>query len=208
MRPRLLVAAAVLLLAFAGWTVYVLHRPALGPDIEIMRWIQARSWGPLGATFPVFSFLAGPLQDVLAGAVILLVAVVRRPAVWMMLAGAGEGVVYSVFNQALRRPRPSTHLVHVVDPGGGYGYPSGHAAFFLCFGALTVLALGWRRLPWWGFALVAATAAAILCDACLSRLYQGQHWPSDIVGGLLLGAGWVCLVLGIRRLSDPVFGRA
>lgn len=204
MRPRLAVAAAILLIAFAAWTVWVLHRPAAGIEINIVRGIQAVGWGPVQATFPVFTWLAGPAQDILAVAVIVIVTVIRRPAVWLILSAGGEGLIYSVLNQTLRRPRPSTHLVHVVSYGGGYGYPSGHAAFFLTFGALTAICLTWRRAPAWGVAIAAAIAGLILAGACLSRMYEGQHWPSDILGGLLLGGGWVCLVLSIRRISDPV----
>lgn len=207
MRPRLAAAAAVLLAAFAIWTALVLHSPAAGLDVAIVKAVQDTPWGLVGATFPVYAFLAGPLQDVLAVLLIAVVAVVRRPAVWLMIAGVGEGVVYSVLNQALRRPRPSTHLVRVASYGGGYGYPSGHAAFFLAFGALTVICLCWRRAPNWGIGLAALGAVLVLADACLSRMYEGQHWPSDIVGGLLLGGGWVCLVLSIRRLSNPVLER-
>lgn len=197
-------AAAVLLIAFAAWTVWVLHRPAAGIEISMVRAIQSVGWGPIQATFPVFTLLAGPAQDVLAVAVIAIVAVFRRPAFWLMLSAAGEGLIYSVLNQTLRRPRPSTHLVHVVSYGGGYGYPSGHAAFFLTFGALAAICLTWRRAPAWGVAAATLAAALILAGACLSRMYEGQHWPSDILAGLLLGSGWVCLVLSIRRLSDPV----
>lgn len=204
MRPRLAVAAAVLLAAFAIWTVLVLHRPGAGLDVSIVKAVQSVGWGPLRPTFSVFAFLAGPLQDVLALVVIAAVFFFRRAAIWLMVCGAGEGVVYSILNQLLRRPRPSSHLVHVVSYGGGYGYPSGHAAFFLAFGSLAVICLCWRRLPGWAVGLAALAAALILADACLSRLYEGQHWPSDILGGLLLGGGWVLLVLSIRRLSDPV----
>lgn len=207
MRPRLLAIGAALLAAFALWTVSVLHRPASGLDISLVRAVQAVNWGPAGATFPLFALLAGPLQAVLAVAVIVAVALVRRPALSIMIAAAGEGVIYTVLNQVLRRPRPSTHLVHVANPGGGYGYPSGHAAFFLAFGMLTVVSLCWRRIPAWGMALAALVAAAVLVDACLSRIYEGQHWPSDILGGLLLGGGWAFLVLSVRRISDPVLGR-
>lgn len=206
-RPRLAVAAAVLLTAFAGWTAAVLHQPGSGPDIAIVKAIQSVGWGPLRATFPIFAILAGPLQDVLAAALVALVAIFRRPALLLMLAGAGEGLIYSILNQTLRRPRPSTSVVHVINPGGGYGYPSGHAAFFCAFGALTVLCLCWRRSPAWVTALAALAAGLVLADACLSRMYEGQHWPSDVLGGLLLGCGWTALVLSVRRLSDPVLGR-
>jgi undecaprenyl-diphosphatase len=207
MRPRLAVTAGVLLLAFALWTVWVLHRPAAGFEISMVKAIQSVGWGPVQATFPVFTLLAGPAQDVLAVAVIVVVAVLRRPATWLIVSAAGEGLIYSLLNQTLRRPRPSTHLVHVVSYGGGYGYPSGHAAFFLTFGALAVIGLTWRRSPAWGVALAAIAATLVLAAACLSRMYEGQHWPSDILGGLLLGGGWVCLVLSVRRISDPVLVR-
>jgi undecaprenyl-diphosphatase len=203
-RPRLLVAAIVLFAAFAAWTVAVLHHPAAGLDVSIVRAVQHVDWGPLGRTFPLFAFLAGPLQDVLAALVIVVVTLARRAALWLMVAAAGEGVVYSILNQLLKRPRPSTHLVRVIDPGGGYGYPSGHAAFFLAFGALTVVSLCWRRAPAWAFALAALGAFLVLADACLSRMYEGQHWPSDILGGLLLGGAWTLLVLSARPVSDPV----
>jgi len=206
MRPRLAAAAGVLLAAFAAWTILQIHQPASGLDISIVKAIQSVRWGAVEWTFPLFNFLAGPLQDVFAAAIVGVVALARRPAVWLMLSGAGEGVIYSVLNQVLRRPRPSTHVVHVASYGGGYGYPSGHAAFFLAFGALAVLCLCWRRSPGWGLVLAAVVATLVLADACLSRLYEGQHWPSDILGGLLLGGGWVFLVLSIRRLSDPVLG--
>jgi hypothetical protein len=58
-------------------------------------------------------------------------------------------------------------------------FPSGHAA--AAFALALVLALAYRRWRWW--ALAGAGLIAI------SRVYLGYHYPSDIFGGAVLGAG-------------------
>jgi len=41
--------------------------------------------------------------------------------------------------------------------------------------------------------------------AALSRIYVGAHWPSDVIGGLLVGVAWTSLSLSLGRLSKPLF---
>ncbi|MCA9767139.1 MAG: phosphatase PAP2 family protein, partial [Carnobacterium sp.] len=31
----------------------------------------------------------------------------------------------------------------------------------------------------------------------LSRIYVGVHFPSDVIGGYLLGASWLTLMIGL-----------
>lgn len=125
-----------------------------------------------------------------------------------MFCGALTGVFYQSINLLIHRPRPNGELVHVVTHMTGYGYPSGHAAFFTSFSVLLLYCLGRPYLPrplfWAGWAL----AVGIILDACIARVYVGAHWPSDILGGLFLGVGWTALALGTRRLSDPVLAPA
>lgn len=56
-------------------------------------------------------------------------------------------------------------------------YPSGHA---LRAAFLLVLALGERRA-------IVTGAAAFAIAVWISRVYAAEHWPSDVLGGILLG---------------------
>jgi undecaprenyl-diphosphatase len=65
----------------------------------------------------------------------------------------------------------------LVDCGSGYSFPSSHAVNN--FSAATVLAYYYRRYRW-GFYLFAGVIA-------FSRMYVGVHYPSDVLGGAIVG---------------------
>lgn len=81
-------------------------------------------------------------------------------------------------------------------------YPSGHAlrAWFVC--TLLALAiyssgLGWR---WWGGLGLLLLALA----GSFTRIYSGDHWLSDVVGGLALGVSTAVLVAGPLFLRPAI----
>jgi len=123
------------------------------------------------------------------------------------VVGALSGAIYTLTAMVIQRPRPSADLVHVIRHTGSSSYPSGHVAFFSWFLVLLIVCLAVGRLP---KALVAATwiaAAVVLLAVSIGRVYLGEHWPSDIVGGLALGLGWTALALSVRLLSNPGLAR-
>jgi undecaprenyl-diphosphatase len=93
----------------------------------------------------------------------------------------------------LVHPEPAPLLVNVI----GDSFPSGHAA--TSFAGATVLA---RYLPGrWPVLFLLATAIAF------SRVYVGVHYPSDVLGGAVLGvlvATALPLLARVRRRSPRV----
>jgi hypothetical protein len=67
-----------------------------------------------------------------------------------------------------------------------------------------VLALARPYLPRAAVAAGWLLVPAVLLLVGLGRIDAGEHWPSDVLGGLALGVGWTALALAVRRLSEPL----
>lgn len=113
-------------------------------------------------------------------------------ALAVLLAAVGAVALSSLVKVIVDRPRPPVHhLVHVTSAS----FPSGHAtessAFYLVVVAVIVWPLSARVARWAASALLVALILAV----SFSRVYLGVHYPTDVVGGLLLGGGWTWAVL-------------
>jgi membrane-associated phospholipid phosphatase len=115
---------------------------------------------------------------------------VRRPLeAGLTLATFPARGVGEIVKRIVARPRPDEALVRVLDDGStGFSFPSGHTLTAVLFYGLVWWIAG-RLVPWgpvrW---LVRAWCAFIIVTTLASRVYLGAHWPSDAVGGALLGA--------------------
>lgn len=101
-----------------------------------------------------------------------------------------------------QRPRPSVTLEDarpLFGPRGSHSFPSVHATNSFAAALVLDAVFPGRRL--------AFLAAAGLVS--YSRVYVGDHWPSDVVAGALLGAmiGWLGRRLYVR-LAARVAARA
>jgi membrane-associated phospholipid phosphatase len=198
---------ALALVAAAGFVVVAFTAPGRPPtalDVDLERAVQAVHWGLLAGVFAWVDWLDGLKQLALAGLGVLAVAVAYRRGLLLMVWGVLSGPVYEVLELTVRRPRPDSHLVHVIRHTTGWSFPSGHEVFYTWFVTYLLLVFARRLLP--GPLQLASWAVlpVVLAVVALSRVYTGEHWPSDVLAGLLLGTAWTLLGLSVRRLSDPV----
>ncbi|WP_369217721.1 phosphatase PAP2 family protein [Streptomyces flavofungini] len=122
---------------------------------------------------------------------------VGRGARWLALWLAGACLVASAVQQALKaavdRPRPV--WPDPVDSAHFAAFPSGHAmtAAVVCGLLLWLLRLYGAGPALWRAAL--ALAALSVAGVGLTRVWLGVHWPTDVIGGWLLGALVVTLTI-------------
>jgi membrane-associated phospholipid phosphatase len=203
-RAPLLALAGVAFAGFALDSLAVLGHPVPGWDVGIERAVQQVGWGPLAAVFAASDWFEGLKQVAAAIAGILLVALLNRRGFFLMVWGALSAGAYTLIEMFVHRPRPDAALVHVVRHTNGWSFPSGHVIFFTWFLAYLLLILGRPHLPRPAFIAGWVLLGVVLGAVVVGRVYTGEHWPSDVLAGLLLGAGWTLLGLAIRPLSDPV----
>ena len=96
------------------------------------------------------------------------------------------------------RPPVETQEIHIFQETD-FAYPSGHASIVTA-GALTLLIL-YRREKELILSIILACEAALVC---ISRIYLGDHYLFDVIGGILLGAGISLLSISLSRYLDPI----
>jgi membrane-associated phospholipid phosphatase len=203
----LLALGVALMAIFVADTVAASMSTYLPFDVPVERFIQSINWGPLVQVFTAFDWVEGTRQQILAIAGIVVIAAVNWRSIPMVVLAALSGAVYTLTAMVIHRPRPSEALVHVIRHTGSTSYPSGHVAFFSWFLIMLVVCLAVGRLPRAMVAGLWAIATLVLLIVCAGRIYLGEHWPSDVIGGLALGLGFTSIALSVRFLSNPVLAR-
>ena len=146
---------------------------------------------------------------VTAAAVICLVfvGITRRwrPVVYIAALLVGELAAFLTAAAIVKRHRPAVrHLDHVLPTSA---YPSGHEAATCClYIGLAVLVIGYARGWWRWLFLIPAIAFPVL--VAISRLYRGEHHPTDIVGSLVFAALWIPAVSLLIKPSAVPAARA
>lgn len=113
-------------------------------------------------------------------------------AISSIIARAG---ITELIRSFYHRPRPFVDLpVHQLLMDSAWSFPSGHATFF--FALSTAVYLYNKK---WGVGFFIATILMTM-----SRVVAGVHYPSDILGGAVIGIGvaYVTFFL-VRRVVSP-----
>lgn len=178
--------------------------PYFSADLIIAKFLQTL---PLGGVMSLISWPGYPPQAAvfIVGSVILLALL---GLYWeAIVAAVGFGVMeitVNVLKSLVGRVRPLATLVNVDKPLSGGSFPSGHVVdyvvvlgffWFLVFTSFKKSSLVRRLL------MIVFTVLIVLIGP--SRVYLGEHWPSDTLGAYLLGSVILWLMIEFYR-----YGRA
>src|SRR4051812_18234210 len=197
-----------------GWvlifgTLYVVghllteHTP--GFDNAVPRWLQSFRTPGLDELSRLSS-KAGDTHAILAvslvfGALALAAWRQWRPVLFLVLTMFGELTLFLCSAAAVGRPRPSVVQLDGRMPTSSF--PSGHIAATMCLWVAIALIAMPRIRHWWRW-LFLACAIVMPAMVALSRMYRGEHHPTDVVGAALLTGLWLTvLTVAIRPNEKP-----
>ena len=206
-RYRALLFQAYVLIALLAFSVLALFASILSAsevsylefDLEATLELQKNipQWGGAilyAVSWPGYAFPSIPIIGLVA--IFLALAGLRWEAASAVFAATVTWLINYLVKIAIRRPRPSADVVDVFNELTSYSFPSGHVMFytaffgFLLFLAFTLLKRSWRRT------LMMTLLFALIALVGISRIYLGEHWASDVIGGYLLGS--LSLILAIQ----------
>lgn len=208
--PRWPALAAIICLVLAvALSLAATRRQPFPGDVPVIVFVQsfdapvldrlARALSWLGRFPPmavIGAVIAGLLwrRGAVAAAFLVVVATLLYPLNWLLKLLVG-------------RERPPEGDIGILERAAGLGFPSGHAfGAMLLFGTLAALAATRIERPGRRRAVVAACFGLALLVGW-SRVLLGAHWPSDVLGGWLWGAGVALALAAIspRTVQRPIW---
>jgi undecaprenyl-diphosphatase len=192
--------------------------PARSPSIfELVSWDSsveeavhraALAYAPLRASASAVTHL-GDTATRTAITVLAVAALLwrraRRSALFLGTVVPLGGLIDTLVKLAVNRARPV--FADPITHAHGNSFPSGHAlGAMVCYGALLLVVLPFlppkaRQPARW-------ITGTIVAGVGLSRVVLGVHFPSDVLGGRLIGLGWLFLATVLFDLWQVESGRS
>ncbi len=131
----------------------------------------------------------------------------KKSAIWLILLLVAcivlaDQISSSVIKDLVQRLRPTKEadlapFLHIVNnySGGLYGFVSSHAANTFGFALLSSLIFRNKLYSWSVFIWAGITS--------YSRIYLGVHYPSDILGGIIVGLSVASVLMLLIKKYKP-----
>jgi undecaprenyl-diphosphatase len=201
---QLRLAGIILIVIFVALNIVVNAGITEGFDFGVFRAVNSWSPSTLMDSTMIFFSLYG--REVVWGGLMVVFfffggkrekkAAITLGLVFLILVCLGYGL------KALdMRARPYDVLDGVrllIGEESDFGFPSGHT--LIVFGGSAVVWFYLRR----SYAIILTVEASLVA---FSRVYVGVHFPTDAIGGALLGVGCAILVRSYPMLTESVYDR-
>jgi undecaprenyl-diphosphatase len=193
--PAARLALGFIVFGLIGWGAGELWSSIVGSsDLDAVRNVAEQRSATLTAAARTVTWAGSALVLVPLAVICCLVLVragLRRDAFAVALSLGGAMLLSDTVKALVSRPRPPLEHLQVVT---GSSFPSGHATQTSAFWFSLVLVLQASRAAPRRAWMAAAPALLLVLAVAASRVYLGVHYPSDVVAGVLLGAGWAVFV--------------
>ena len=167
--------------AFVGLAVAAFASGLLPGDLDVRQAVLEQK-SELAYQVARVVNVAGTWRVVLPAIMLLFILSRAARRHWWLWCAAM--VVAPIIEQGTKllveRPRPS---------GFSFGYPSGHTTAAATLAVVVIYIVDREPLPRLPRHVIQALALAMMVLVGWARVLLGAHWPTDVLGGFLLGAG-------------------
>ncbi|QIP49836.1 phosphatase PAP2 family protein [Streptococcus cristatus] len=178
---------ALLLFVILGYMVKFYPEQLVAFDSPIQTWLRGDLPAALTTFFKLVTSVIDPLGIIIWVSALVLFFLYKK---WKLEAAllAGNlvlhGILIKLIKLVYQRSRPS--ISHLVEEGG-YSFPSGHAmATAIVVGTLIII-VQQRMQNQQIKRLVQGLLLLFILTIMASRVYLGVHYPTDVIGGALMG---------------------
>ncbi|MEO7041373.1 MAG: phosphatase PAP2 family protein [Gemmatimonadaceae bacterium] len=199
-----LVAGTTALL-FIGLAEAVQSGTTMPLDNSVLQWMAAHQSHPATAVaLEITALGTGTVVIMLTAVTAMFLGLTgqRRLAVLLLVATIGGLALNLILKLQYHRQRP--HIFAWDTNAVGSSFPSGHAMnAVIVYGTIAYLAAHLTRRRS-GRAITQVLALFVFAAICTSRLYLGVHYPTDVLGGAVIGTAWaifcICTLESVQRL--------
>jgi undecaprenyl-diphosphatase len=177
-------------------------------DNAVLRWLGAHHttmWDNIMVEITALGTGTVVMMIVAVAALFLVLTRHKYSAMLLLISTFGGLVLNLVLKLGFNRPRPTIFVpeVHAVSSS----FPSGHAmSAAIVYGTVAYLAARLHKRAW-ARALVMFAALVVIVAICISRLYLGVHYPSDVVAGVVIGLAWAGFCMATLEAIQKVGAR-
>ena len=146
----------------------------------------------LTAFFKIITTFADTIVIIILCVILLSVLIIKKKDPLILV---GTIVSSTVINQLLKyiisRPRP-LNINKIIETG--YSFPSGHAMASVSFYGIIIFLIIKSNLSVYLKWIISVLLTLLIINICISRVYLGVHYVSDVVGGLLLSSSLLLII--------------
>lgn len=198
---RFIFLLTLLVITFIIITYFVLNDGFLGFDQILMTKIKSIETDYLTFIMKVFSFIGSTRPVIFISFILLLIIYKlykkRQEVLLYLIVLIGSTIINQLTKFLIKRERPISELMMET----GFSYPSGHTMGAVSlYGIITFLL--WRHVRTSSRRTVLILFSIVMIMTIgFSRIYLNVHYPSDIVGALLLSGIWLYLTIWLFQYA-------
>jgi undecaprenyl-diphosphatase len=168
-------------------------------DVKIMEYVHNNTTPGILKFMRFISFIGSANFLLPVTAMIISYTLIKKKyyiSKLLLLSTLGSYILNFILKQIFHRTRP---IEYFLVKQGGLSFPSGHSMVTMSLYSTIAFLLAKKVKDKGKRRLIYTISFVMICLMGISRIYLGVHWPTDIIGGFLIGYVFYCLSITLIK---------